>query len=185
MTLGDKLIVMNEGRIQQIGTPDEVYHEPANRFVAGFIGSPTMNVVEVEWAGDRTVRRVGDADGFELTLDEAVAARYEDHDRFVLGIRPQYFTAHTKPAGNAIKGTVEVTEPLGDEQLLDVVVEGGVELTAKVSNTIAVGHGDPVWLTVRDGLVHGFDTETGDRIEGGGDAERYVAKAHTSGERKP
>ncbi|WP_227378796.1 ABC transporter ATP-binding protein [Haladaptatus halobius] len=173
MTLGDKLIVMNNANVQQVGSPDEVYHEPANRFVAGFIGSPSMNFVTATIDDDGRIREASSIEGFNVKLTDHVAQRYRGHDRFELGVRPSYFVAHTSRTENAIEGTVQVTEPLGDEQILDVVVgdEDGdhVELTVKVPNTMDFERKDDIWLTLQDELVHGFDVQTGDRI---GDADR-------------
>jgi len=175
MTLGDKLIVMDDGNIQQIGSPDEVYHEPANRFVAGFIGSPSMNFAEVTLDGG-VLRHTGDVDDFRLELDPDVAARYEGYDRFELGVRPGYFDAHATPVDNAVRGTVKVTEPLGDEQIVDIVVGdpagNHLELTVMAPSTLDLERNGDVWLTIEDHLVHGFDVSTGERIVRDTDAEQ-------------
>ncbi|SFT01633.1 ABC transporter ATP-binding protein [Halostagnicola kamekurae] len=178
MSLGDKLVVMNEGHIQQIGSPDEVYHEPKNRFVAGFIGSPSMNFVTVEMDESGVVRSTDGVDGFEYGLASSVAERYRDHDEFVLGVRPQYFTAHTEPVDNAIRGQIKVTEPQGDNQIIDVLVgdEDGdsIELTVKAPSTVEAVRTEDIWLTIDDPLVHGFDVRSGDRIDDG-EVERTKA----------
>lgn len=169
MTLGDKLIVMNDGQIQQVGSPDEVFHEPINRFVASFIGSPSMNFIDIAIDDDGVIRAVSGTDEFRLRLSEEVARRFEGYDRFDLGVRPQYFEAYTSRQDDAIEGTVEVTEPLGDEQIVDIAVGDGddnLELTVKTSNTVDIERGDDIWLTVQEELVHGFDRETGERITG-------------------
>jgi multiple sugar transport system ATP-binding protein len=184
MTLGDKLIVMDDGNIQQVGSPDEVYHEPKNRFVAGFIGSPTMNFIEVERDG-RTIRPVHGAAEFAVDLDDEVAARYEGHDRFEIGVRPQYFKLHTAQTDNAIRGRVKVTEPMGDEQLVDVLVGEGedpLELTIKAPSTIDVARNDEVWLTIQQELIHGFDLDSGERIAEGGDQRQRVAASRAEAE---
>jgi len=168
MSLGDKLVVMNDAHIQQIGTPDEVYHEPVNKFVAGFIGSPAMNFVDVTIDDDGVVRATKDVEGFEYRLNPDVARRYEDYDELVLGVRPQYFEINTDPIDNAIEAEVEVTEPQGDEQIVDVIIgeEYGVsvDLTVVAPNTTDISRGDRVYLTVDDMLAHGFDPRSGDRI---------------------
>ncbi|PSP86403.1 sugar ABC transporter ATP-binding protein [Halobacteriales archaeon QS_1_68_17] len=184
MTLGDKLIVMDDGNIQQVGSPDKVYHEPKNRFVAGFIGSPTMNFIEVERDG-RTIRPVHGAAEFAVDLDDEVAARYEGHDRFEIGVRPQYFKLHTAQTDNAIRGQVKVTEPMGDEQLIDVLVgedEDPLELTVKAPSTIDVARNDEVWLTIQQELIHGFDLDSGERIAEGGDQRQRVAASRAEAE---
>lgn len=167
MSLGDKLIVMDQGNIQQIGSPDEVYHAPVNEFVASFIGSPSMNLVDVSF-DDGVVRAKKSVEGFEYRLDSAVAERYDDYDEFVLGIRPQYFEVHTEQVDNAIAGEVEVTEPQGDEQIIDVILEAEhgdrIDLRVVAPSTINTNRGGDIWLTIDDVLVHGFDPKSGDRI---------------------
>jgi multiple sugar transport system ATP-binding protein len=175
MSLGDKLVVMDKGSIQQIGTPDEVYHQPVNRFVAGFIGSPSMNFVEVTHSEGR-IQAVDAPEAFDVSLDETAASRYTGAERMTLGVRPQYFTIHTADTPNAIEAVVNVTEPQGDEQIVELEAED-VSLTVVAPSTIDATRGDTVWLTLEDELVHGFDTETGERI---GDPEEIVAATRAS-----
>lgn len=163
MSLGDKLVVMDNGNIQQIGSPDEVYHEPANRFVAGFIGSPSMNFIDVE-NEDGRLRAKQEPEALDIELQDSVAERYSDHSTLMLGIRPQYFDIHTEPTNNTIEAEVEVTEPQGDEQIIDINVGSDIELTIVAPSTVSVSRGDTVWLEVDDDLVHGFETGSGDRI---------------------
>lgn len=164
-TLGDKLIIMNDGRIAQIGTPREVYHEPRNRFVAGFIGSPGMNFIEVEWDGDVIVP-TADPDAFAIELPE-VGSEFRGHDQFEFGIRPQYFEVHTEETTNAIPAEVTVTEPTDDDQIItaDIATSDALtELTIIAPGTIFLEPGDRIWLTVKEKLAHGFDIQTGERI---------------------
>ena len=171
MSLGDKLVVMDQGHIQQIGSPDEVYHEPANQFVAGFIGSPSMNFVEVE-NDDGRIRAKREPERFDVTLTDAVAERYRDHSEFTLGVRPQYFAIRTEPTENAIEAEVEVTEPQGDEQIVDINVGEELNLTVVAPSTVSVDRGETVWLEIDDELVHGFDIQTGERIAETDDIKR-------------
>ncbi|GGN94402.1 MULTISPECIES: ABC transporter ATP-binding protein [Haloarcula] len=175
MSLGDKLVVMDQGNIQQIGSPDEVYHQPVNRFVAGFIGSPSMNFIEVTHS-EGQIQAVDAPAAFDVTLDDAVTKRYSGTDEMTLGVRPQYFTIHTDETANAVEAEVEVTEPQGDEQIVEVAA-GDVSLTIVAPSTIDTTRGDTVWLTLEDELVHGFDPDTGDRI---GDPEEMVATTRAS-----
>jgi len=177
MSLGDKLVVMDKGHIQQIGSPDEVYHQPVNQFVAGFIGSPSMNFVEVT-NSDGRIQAVDAPDDFDVTLDDAVADRYRGVDEFTLGVRPQYFTVNTRQTDNGVEATVEVTEPQGDEQIIDVTVgDDDVSLTVVSPSTVDVTRGDTVWLTLEDDLVHGFDPAEGDRL---GDPEQLAEASRAS-----
>ncbi|MBX0296173.1 ABC transporter ATP-binding protein [Haloarcula nitratireducens] len=183
MSLGDKLVVMDDGNIQQIGSPDEVYHEPANIFVAGFIGSPSMNFVEVETDGDR-IRAKRAPDAFDVELQPSVAERYRDYDEFTLGVRPQYFNVHTEPTDNAIEAEVEVTEPQGDEQIIDVHVGDDIELTIVAPSTVEASRGETVWLGIDEQLAHGFDPKSGDRIAETDSIER-TKRATSSAETEP
>lgn len=172
MTLADKITVMDDGQIQQVGTPNEIYHEPANRFVASFIGSPSMNFIDVESADNRRLSAVENPDLFTLRLDESVADRYADFDDFTLGIRPQYFEVHTDPISEGVECVIEVTEPTGDDQIITVYagesLDSAIELTVRASAKIDVSRGDRIWLTVDDDRIHGFDRQ-GDRIVGESD----------------
>ncbi|WP_135305070.1 ABC transporter ATP-binding protein [Haloarcula amylovorans] len=183
MSLGDKLVVMDDGNIQQIGSPDEVYHEPANIFVAGFIGSPSMNFVEVETDGDR-IRAKRAPEAFDVEFQSSVAERYHDYDEFTLGVRPQYFNVYTEPTDNTIQAEVEVTEPQGDEQIIDVNVGDDIELTIVAPSTVDASRGDTVWLGLDETLVHGFDAATGDRIAETDSIER-TKRATSSAETGP
>ncbi len=103
MTLADRVVVMNGGRIEQVGPPQELYHHPANRFVAGFIGSPGMNVLPAGWRRRRTALHVVLADGATLPVPAARTARYAPHrgQAMLLGLRPEHLTDTGPPAGPA------------------------------------------------------------------------------------
>src|SRR4051812_36334690 len=117
MTLGDRVVVMRDGRVQQVGTPLTVYAKPVNRFVAGFIGAPAMNFVEVTVGG---AARVGGA-GLDLAVSEpsaAALARYRGR-KVVLGMRPEHLVLGEGAAGRSFDAVVEVVEQLGSEILLE------------------------------------------------------------------
>src|SRR5205807_4890926 len=130
MTLADRVVVMNHGRIEQIGTPNELYHKPATRFVAGFIGSPAMNFVpcRFEEVGGKLHIRLTDRISFPLP--PARTARYQNvsrSDKLVLGIRPEHITeakAHPEPGVETFEAVLDVTEPRGMETLIYFMVEG-------------------------------------------------------------
>lgn len=167
MTLGDKLIVMHDGAVQQVGTPNEVYHDPTNQFVAGFIGSPSMNFLRVRRSGPDSSRLVAADGGDDFTLHlDGLPASIDGTDPFVLGVRPQYFDVHAPLTEGAAKARVKVTKPMGDEQLLTVAVAGfdGRESTVRVPYDMDVSRGDTVWLTVDMNRAYVFDATTGDRV---------------------
>ncbi|MDL0131896.1 ABC transporter ATP-binding protein [Halobacterium salinarum] len=162
MTLGDKLIVMHDSEVQQVGSPHEVYHDPANQFVAGFIGSPSMNFLRVRRADHSTVAFDGPQSGsfaYDAVPDSV------DDEPFVLGVRPQYFDVSQSPADGAFEATVTVTEPMGDEQLLTVTVGEDRELSVRVPIHVDVTRGETVWLAVDADRTYVFDPETGARLE--------------------
>lgn len=166
MSLGDKLIVMNEGNVQQIGSAEEVYHRPASQFVAGFIGSPAMNFLEVEKRGDELVP-ASDALDFTLPLDAEAARTYGTEGTFTLGVRPEHVAVHTDRVQRSIPATVEVTEPLGDEQHVDVSlsdVDDSFMFTVTAPGSLPLERGDTVWLEFDLEQIHAFDADSGTRI---------------------
>jgi sn-glycerol 3-phosphate transport system ATP-binding protein len=152
MTLAQRMIVMNAGRMEQIGTPEEVYHRPATTFVAGFIGSPPMNLLEGRADGDRfTV--VG---GQTLVLP-AAAPRNGD---LLLGVRPE----HADPAAEGWTLHVEVVEMLGAERLIYGRL-GDAAFTARLDATlVAPVAGDRLTLAVEARHLHWFDPQTQQRV---------------------
>ena len=130
MTLADRVVVMNKGRIEQIGTPNDLYHKPATRFVAAFIGSPAMNFLPCrleEIAGRIHVRLT---DRIVFPLPASRAARYQNVERsekLLLGLRPEHVTeanAHLQEGIEAFDAVLDVTEPMGMETLIYFTLEG-------------------------------------------------------------
>ena len=160
MTMGDRIVVMNEGRIQQIGTPLAVYDNPDNVFVAGFIGSPTMNLIDgtVEPADGAAVFRAGD---LVLRLPPTHAAA---RGRAVtLGIRPEFLALEADGEAVGLDCRVDAVEHLGAETILELSSEGPL-LTAKTIRNDGIRHGDTVRLVTDPLKVLAFDTETGERL---------------------
>ena len=154
MTLGDRVVVMKDGVIQQIGPPLEVYQNPSNRFVAAFIGAPAMNLLDGTVAEDgRTV----DLDaGPRLAIGTTLSAGR----RVTVGFRPQ----HLEPHDDGMPLTVRVCEPLGEET--DVVLETADEttVTARLHLTEVPDSGAAMRLRPRAGSTHLFDAASGERI---------------------
>ena len=124
MTLADRVVVMNHGLIEQIGTPNELYHKPATKFVASFIGSPAMNFIpcRLEEVNGKVNVRINDRITFPLPPSRA--ARYQGvsrSDKLLLGIRPEHITeakAHPEPGIESFDAMLDVTEPMGMETLI-------------------------------------------------------------------
>jgi len=163
MTMSDRIAVLNDGELQQIGTPLECYHEPANQFVAGFIGSPSMNFFDVELdATGATPTLVHDE--FEYELDDDVYADVEGSgSRFTLGIRPEDVKAVPSDTHNAISPTVDVTEPLGDVSYVYLDI-GGQQYTATLEGDIVIESGRRISVQFPQDRIHIFDAETGEAL---------------------
>ena len=129
MTMADKIVVLNAGRIEQVGSPLDLYHKPANIFVAGFIGSPKMNLIE----GSEAARR----------------------DAATIGVRPEHIALSTDSGDWA--GTVGVAEHLGSDTFLHVQLDDVGPVTARASGEISLSHGDRVHLTPDPARIYRFD----------------------------
>jgi multiple sugar transport system ATP-binding protein len=162
MTLGDRVVVMKDGRVQQVGEPLELYNEPANRFVAGFIGSPAMNFANVRIAGGDGPLRA-ESEGIRLELPPSFSARLGPHAgrAATLGIRPEdlRIASGDEPPGLAFDAVVEVVEKLGSEILLDVKA-GPHSMVAAVEPSVRAGVRERVRLAVDPERLHFFDKET-------------------------
>jgi multiple sugar transport system ATP-binding protein len=162
MTLGDRVVVMKDGRVQQVGDPLELYGRPANRFVAGFIGSPAMNFVEVRIAaaGDALW---AEAEGLRLKVPDELAARVRSRAgaRATLGVRPEalHLADGSDPAEYCFGSAVDVVEPLGNEILLNFRA-GGVPMVARVDPAVRVKVHESVRFALDPRRVHFFDAET-------------------------
>jgi multiple sugar transport system ATP-binding protein len=129
MTMADKIVVLNAGRIEQVGSPLDLYHSPKNVFVAGFIGSPKMNLIsgtEAEKQGAKTI-----------------------------GVRPEHISLSGETG--LWPGTVGVSEHLGSDTFLYVQAEGIGDVTVRTDGEYPVRHGDKVWMTPEEGKLHRFD----------------------------
>ncbi|MCH1883361.1 sn-glycerol-3-phosphate ABC transporter ATP-binding protein UgpC [Agrococcus sp. ARC_14] len=158
MTMGDRVVVMNQGRIEQVGTPRELYDQPETLFVASFIGSPQMNLVEGSWS-DASGAQVGD-----LTLPFHAATGHST-TTLTYGIRPEdlAFVAEPAPGAAVVRITVELVEELGS----DTYVYGtghGARWTARLPKGSQPARGDELAFAVRESSVIAFDPTTGHRI---------------------
>jgi len=170
MTLGDRIVIMKDGFIQQVGTPEEVFERPGNLFVAEFIGAPKMNIMPTELEnvnGQYFVTPYGariPVDGItgELLREKAVAG-----GKVLLGVRPEHINLAAEAGPNTIDGTVLVNEMMGSELHLHVQVADGSKLIARIP-TVDLDHdtrtqlknGHPVHLTFPGKVMYFFDPET-------------------------
>jgi multiple sugar transport system ATP-binding protein len=162
MTMGDRIVVLSNGVIQQVGTPQELYTHPANQFVATFIGSPAMNIfVHSHVARADGALRISVGEQY-LTLSGKVAdaiSGFENRE-ITVGLRPEDFVSRTDHVpGQTLQGTIDVVEHLGNEQLLYVKVANSVVL-ARVDPSLRARAGDPVTLGVNPEHMHAFDPDS-------------------------
>ncbi|RFU19339.1 ABC transporter ATP-binding protein [Geodermatophilus marinus] len=185
MTLGDRVCVLRKGKIQQVASPRELYEQPVNLFVAGFIGSPPMNFLPATLEGDKLRTPFA-----EITLDEKRLAAVQGRELLLVGIRPEYFEDATlvdeakRPHGSTFRAPVDVTEWLGDSQYAYIPYEApdsirtelrdlAKELDSEELRTQAIvsidatsrireGREAEFWLDARK--VHVFDPESGENL---------------------
>src|SRR3989454_5382736 len=161
MTLGDRVVVMKDGWVQQVGEPLELYSKPANRFVAGFIGSPAMNFIEVGikdggalWA---------ETAGFRVKIPPDRAERLKSYagQPVTVGIRPEDLRLATggDSSGHTVGPVVDRVEPLGSEILLDVKA-GSNTMVARVEPTVRVKVHEPIRLALNAERLHFFDKKS-------------------------
>ncbi|WP_172297299.1 sn-glycerol-3-phosphate ABC transporter ATP-binding protein UgpC [Pseudoruegeria sp. HB172150] len=154
MTMADRIVIMKDGYIQQVGTPAEVYHKPANTFVAQFIGAPSMNMLP------------GAVNGGSVRLDTgaevALGHRLESGRRVVLGVRPEDLAPDIDGAA-LVEGQVMVREPLGHETLI-YVGAGDAEIIAKADGRLPPELGETVSLTADPANIHVFDAASGEAL---------------------
>jgi multiple sugar transport system ATP-binding protein len=160
MTLGDRIAVMKEGLVQQFGTPAEIYERPANMYVAGFIGSPTMNFVpaRMESAGNGATLRF---DGCPVAMP--IAATAGTAGDVIAGIRPEHFALAPPQSPGAVPITVELLEPTGADTYATGRL-GGKPVTLRFGPKQAPGVGETAWLAIDAAAVNLFDPKSELRI---------------------
>jgi len=162
MTMADRIVVMNDGNVEQVGAPLHLYDSPANRFVAGFIGSPAMNFLEGTIVSDSGASSVSLDDGTGLPLPADL--NVEPGRKVVYGIRPEHLQLLND--GSGIPAKVFVVEPTGSETLIISDI-GGNRIHAVFRKRHIFKPGDVIYLTPTLTKIHLFDAQTGKAIKGG------------------
>jgi multiple sugar transport system ATP-binding protein len=168
MTMADKIVVMHDGIVEQIGTPLELYDTPANQFVAGFIGSPAMNLLEAELTeGGATVF------GHSMEIPLTPEVRRQHAGGITIGIRPEYF--RVSPDGTGVPVTVSVVEELGADAYVYGVagaslaagdrVTAGTPIVARVETRSTIQRGSTIHVTAKAENCRVFATATGERLD--------------------
>ena len=172
MTLGDRIVIMKDGVIQQIGTPQEVFDHPANLFVAGFIGMPQMNFYDAELTQENGSYAVT-LDGAKVILSGEKQANLKKNNvkpgPITLGVRPEHLLL-SGSEDNAIRGTVDVSEMMGSAVHLHVSACGRDTImivpTTEIESSAAFTIGSPIAFTFSGSTAHLFDRETQKNLEG-------------------
>ncbi|ADG80105.1 ABC transporter related protein OS=Tsukamurella paurometabola (strain ATCC 8368 / DSM / CCUG 35730 / CIP 100753 / JCM 10117 / KCTC 9821 / NBRC 16120 / NCIMB 702349 / NCTC 13040) OX=521096 GN=Tpau_3526 PE=4 SV=1 [Tsukamurella paurometabola] len=155
MTMGDRVAVLKDGLLQQVAPPRELYDDPVNTFVAGFLGSPGMNLV--------TVQR--DSDGAKLAGATVAVPRTVGGETLTVGLRPESLDVVSPDAAGAARGTVQLVEELGAEALVYVAVDGqDKQLVARVDRASSLRPGDAAGLIPAPDQALFFHAESGDRL---------------------
>ncbi len=165
MTLADRVVVMNHGVIEQVGPPTELYHHPATRFVAGFIGSPAMNFIPATLEQAAGALRLRLPEGIELAVPAGRTARYQGHagKPVLFGIRPEHLTdtQHgSRPGTATFSAAPEVVEPMGMETLAHIRLDGA-EICARLDPTVPAEPGKPLSLAADMNNMHLIDPDSG------------------------
>jgi multiple sugar transport system ATP-binding protein len=166
MTLADRVVVMNHGRIEQIGPPNELYHRPATKFVAGFIGSPAMNFIpcRLDEAGGLLQVRVGDAIALPIPPERIARYRATPRDtKLLLGLRPEHLVdaqSNTGATFQPFDATPDVIEPMGMETFVYFPL-AGVQLCGRINPAIDAQAGVPLRLAVDLNHMHLLNEATG------------------------
>ena len=164
MTMGDRIAILDDGKLQQVATPLECYHEPANQFVAGFIGDPSMNFFDATLEGSTLV-----SEHFEYALSDETLADLQGHEDLVLGIRPENVgISKTATGTHEFPAVVDVVEPMGNENTVHLRFEGQDEeadtLTATIGGMRALDAAQSVAIEFPEDAIHVFDGRTGEAL---------------------
>ena len=161
MTMAHRIVVMKDGLVQQVATPRELYDRPGNAFVAGFIGSPQMNFIDVDLMRDADLlvaKRPGSTIALPRSRANGTAGPVS------LGIRPEDLTLMPPGREYAVPATVDVIETLGSEQYVFLSLEDGATMVARVPGDVEIAGGDRVSVALDTKKIHLFDRSSGDVI---------------------
>ena len=174
MTLADRVVVMNQGEIEQVGTPNELYHHPRTKFVAGFIGSPAMNMLPVKLLEDGTGLRLDLGADVQLSVPPERVERYRKFvgkPGLLIGMRPEHLTdaasaglleaqTNGQGSGQTFTALIDVSEPMGMETLVYFQLQG-VTVCGKASPDVDAVAGKPMLMSAKLSQMHLIDDETG------------------------
>ncbi|MBV7362919.1 sn-glycerol-3-phosphate ABC transporter ATP-binding protein UgpC [Actinomycetaceae bacterium TAE3-ERU4] len=162
LTMGDRIAVLKDGLLQQVGTPEEMYDQPANEFVAGFIGSPAMNMGRFKIEGDKAVLGNARIPLSKKILDSVTEA---DKGEITIGFRPESLEVVSADTEGAIPVTVDFVEELGSDSFVYGKLQGGTtDLIVRVPPRTAPHTGATLYVRIKEGQSHIFSSATGKRL---------------------
>jgi multiple sugar transport system ATP-binding protein len=167
LSMGDRVVVMQHGRIQQVGTPIDIYEQPSNRYVAGFIGSPVMNFIDAQWTDDRIAMPGTDA-ALPAAAARGALAKAAGPD-LVVGIRPEHITLSDRPADApacSFAATVDVVESLGHTTLVQTKLRSDQRINVLVNGKVRLRTSEPVYATFMPDRLYLFDRGSGQALLG-------------------
>ena len=167
MSMADRIAIMNDGVLQQVGTPEDVYHHPVNLFVAQFVGSPVMNIAAASLASDGKTTRVklaGKSEGFVFPASLLKRLKTASPNGLTLGIRPEGVQVSLKKAIGYIASTIHLIEPLGAYDIVDIKL-GETLMRARTKSGLVARTGEKVWTRLDPAQTHFFDTQTGQSLK--------------------
>ena len=156
LTMADRIAIMRDGLIEQVGTPHDVFAKPANVFVASFIGTPQMNLLDAELEGFKSGEASINIGGSSLNLAINPAAAKLQKPKITLGIRPRAFTAVEKGSKDTLVAQAELIEPMGAETLIHAKLARGGEIRAVVPRDMRVKIGETLHLKLDASQTHVF-----------------------------
>ena len=170
MSMADRIAIMHKGVLQQVGSPQEVYNKPQSLFVAGFMGSPSMNLIHsrIQSDGGKTLLRLNHTDfSWELS-DERVAKLGSGarHNELVFGIRPEHIAVSKERVDGGMEAVVHLVESLGSVNIIDIFLGEDAETTNLITLRVRthpafqIEAGQPIWLGFDEERIHFFDSET-------------------------
>ena len=170
MTLGDRIVVMKDGYIQQVGTPQQVFDTPKNLFVAGFIGSPQMNFIKaklVESKGQYKVDVLGISVPLEEEKNDILKAKKVGSQDVIMGVRPEHTAVQFEKTANSIRSTIQVVEMMGSELHMHLVTDSGDQIILRLptidlskEQRASLKSGNELYFTFPSKVVHIFDPST-------------------------
>lgn len=163
MSIGDRIAILNQGKLEQLGSPDDVYNKPVNKFVAGFIGDPPINFIEGDLVtkNNSTVIDLGLTFGQVMLNDEMEVYNKSESKKVILGIRPEHIEITDNKVSDSVKAEISVIEPAGREFVLHLsIMDVSLVAVVEASTNKQLKQSDSVWINIKYEQVHIFDKTT-------------------------